>query len=81
MDSKRHALTFVIVTVFLDAVGFGIITPILPQFLISLAGISLSEASAIAGYLVVSYAILQFVFAPILGNLSDRFGRRRVLLA
>ena len=81
MDSKRHALTFVVVTVFLDAVGFGIITPILPQFLISLVDISLSEASAIAGYLVVSYAILQFVFAPILGNLSDRFGRRRVLLA
>lgn len=80
MESKRHALTFVTITVFIDSLGFGIIMPILPQFLMSLADINLSEASSIAGYLVVSYALLQFVFAPILGNLSDRFGRKRILL-
>lgn len=80
MDTKRHALTFVTVTVFIDTVGFGIIMPVLPQFLMSLTDISLPEASAIAGYLLVSYALLQFVFAPILGNLSDRYGRKRVLL-
>lgn len=65
---------------FLDTVGFGIIMPVLPEFLMSLSEITLAEASAIAGYLVVSYALLQFVFAPILGNLSDRYGRRKVLL-
>ena len=80
MDRKRHSLIFVTVTVFLDTVGFGIIMPVLPQFLMSLSEITLSEASAIAGYLVVSYALLQFVFAPIIGNLSDRYGRRKVLL-
>lgn len=80
MDTKRHALTFVTITVFIDTVGFGIIMPVLPQFLTSLANISLAEASAIAGYLLVSYALLQFVFAPILGNLSDHYGRKRVLL-
>jgi DHA1 family tetracycline resistance protein-like MFS transporter len=80
MDTKRHALTFVTTTVFIDTVGFGIIMPVLPQFLTSLANISLPEASAIAGYLLVSYALLQFVFAPILGNLSDHYGRKRVLL-
>ena len=80
MDNKRHTLVFVTMTVFLDTVGFGIIMPVLPQFLMSLSEITLAEASAIAGYLVVSYALLQFVFAPIIGNLSDRFGRRKVLL-
>ena len=80
MSSKRHALTFVTITVFIDTVGFGVIMPVLPEFLVQLTGGSLPESSAIAGYLVVFYASLQFLFAPILGNLSDRYGRRRVLL-
>ncbi|MEM9621025.1 MAG: TCR/Tet family MFS transporter [Pseudomonadota bacterium] len=80
MNTKRHALIFVTITVFLDTVGFGLIMPVLPQFLMELTGRDLSETSKIAGYLVVSYAILQFLFAPIIGNLSDRFGRRPVLL-
>jgi DHA1 family tetracycline resistance protein-like MFS transporter len=73
-------LVFVTFTVFLDTVGFGIIMPILPSFLMELATVTLPEASALAGYLVVAYAGLQFLFAPIIGNLSDRFGRRPVLL-
>lgn len=80
MTPKKHALVFVTITVFLDTVGFGIIMPVLPQFLMELSQVTLAEASAIAGYLVVAYAGLQFVFAPIIGNLSDRFGRRPVLL-
>jgi len=80
MSSKRHALTFVTITVFIDTVGFGVIMPVLPEFLTELTGGSLSESSAIAGYLVVFYASLQFLFAPIIGNLSDRYGRRSVLL-
>jgi DHA1 family tetracycline resistance protein-like MFS transporter len=78
--NRKHALTFVTMTVFLDTVGFGIVTPVLPELLMELTGRGLSSTSAIAGYLVVSYAVLQFLFAPILGNLSDRFGRRPVLL-
>ena len=80
MNSKRHALTFVTITVFIDTVGFGVIMPVLPEFLMQLTGGDLSESSAIAGYLVVFYAALQFLFAPIIGNLSDRYGRRSVLL-
>lgn len=80
MNSKRHTLTFVTITVFLDTVGFGILMPVLPEFLMQLSGGTLAEASMLAGYLVASYAALQFLFAPVLGNLSDRFGRRKVLL-
>ncbi|MEM7078395.1 MAG: TCR/Tet family MFS transporter [Pseudomonadota bacterium] len=80
MDAKRHALTFVTITVFLDTVGFGLIVPVLPAFLMELTGQSLSETSQIAGYLVACFAFLQFLFAPLIGNLSDRFGRRPVLL-
>ncbi len=80
MDSKRHALTFVTVTVFIDTVGFGVIMPVLPEFLMELTNQDLSSTSAIAGYLVAFYAALQFLFAPVIGNLSDRFGRRKVLL-
>ncbi len=81
MNNKKYALTFATITVFLDTVGFGIIMPVLPEFLMQLTSASLSEVSSIAGYLVVCYAGLQFFFAPVIGNLSDRYGRRKVLLA
>ncbi|MEM7098722.1 MAG: TCR/Tet family MFS transporter [Pseudomonadota bacterium] len=77
---KKHALTFVTVTVFLDTVGFGLIMPVLPQFLMELSNVKLAEASSIAGLLLVCYALLQFLFSPIAGNLSDRYGRRPILL-
>ena len=80
MNHKRHALTFVTITVFIDTVGFGVIMPVLPEFLMQLTGQGLSGASSTAGYLVVFYAALQFLFAPVIGNLSDRYGRRSVLL-
>lgn len=77
---KKHALTFVTITVFLDTVGFGIIVPILPEFLVLIGNISLSEASALSGYLIFSYAVTNFVFAPLLGNLSDAHGRKPLLV-
>lgn len=77
---KKHALIFVTITVFLDTVGFGIIVPILPQFLVLVGQVSLSEASALSGYLIFSYAITNFLFAPLLGNLSDAYGRKRLLV-
>lgn len=80
LQRKKHALTFVTITVFIDVVGFGIIIPVLPELLMELSGNGLSGASVSFGYLVATYAILQFVFAPVLGNLSDRFGRRPLLL-
>jgi DHA1 family tetracycline resistance protein-like MFS transporter len=62
-------------------IGVGIILPVLPELLEQLTGGGVSEAAAIGGYLVFCYAFMQFVFSPVLGNLSDRFGRRPVLLA
>ena len=79
--SKKHALTFITITLFIDAAGFGIVVPVLPELLMELSGESLSAASKWSGWLIATYAALQFLFAPVLGNLSDRFGRRPLLLA
>jgi DHA1 family tetracycline resistance protein-like MFS transporter len=76
-----HAVAFVAITVLLDMVGFGLILPIMPTLLMELTGESVSRAAIYGGWLTFVYAVMQFLFAPILGNLSDRFGRRPVLLA
>ena len=64
----------------MDSLGFGIIIPIMPELIISLTGVGTSEASEIGGYLLFAYAVCQFIFSPIIGGLSDKFGRRPVLL-
>ena len=76
----QAALGFILVTVLIDVIGLGIIIPVLPALIRELIGGDLSQASAIGGWLMFSYAVMQFLCAPILGNLSDRFGRRPVLL-
>src|SRR3569832_2980320 len=81
LTSSRAALTFVLLTVFIDSLGFGIIIPSLPTVITQLTGLSISESSDWGGYLMAVYALLQFFMAPIFGNLSDRVGRRPVLLA
>jgi DHA1 family tetracycline resistance protein-like MFS transporter len=78
---RKHALIFVAITVLLDVIGFGLILPVLPALLVELTGEDLSRAAVWGGWLALVYAITQFTCAPILGNLSDRFGRRPVLLA
>jgi DHA1 family tetracycline resistance protein-like MFS transporter len=79
-QQQGHALAFIAVTLLLDTIGFGLIMPVIPRLLVELTGESLSRAAVYGGWLGFVYAAMQFVFAPILGNLSDRFGRRRVLL-
>ena len=76
----KSALLFVLVTVLLDSMGFGVIIPVMPELIMELTGEGLSRAAVYSGWLGFVYAALQFLFAPILGNLSDRFGRRPVLL-
>ena len=78
--SKRSIMLFVCAIVFFDAVGFGLLMPIMPELLEDVADLSLSDGATIAGLLLTTFAIMQFIFAPILGGLSDRFGRRPVLL-
>lgn len=74
------AIRFVLATMFVNSVGFGIIIPSFPQLIMSLGDASLSRATAIGGLLSLTYALFQFLFGPVMGNLSDRFGRRPVLL-
>ena len=81
MSLRKHGLIFVAVTVLLDTIGFGLIVPVMPRLLVELTGDTVSRAAIDGGWLSLAYAATQFVFAPVLGNLSDRFGRRPVLLA
>ncbi|MDB5506545.1 MAG: tetracycline resistance efflux pump [Devosia sp.] len=78
---SRLTLACILITILLDMIGLGIIIPVLPRLLEELTGGSVADAAVIGGYLVFVYALMQFVFAPVLGNLSDRYGRRPVLLA
>ena len=77
---NSKAIFFILVTVLIDVIGIGIIIPIMPSLYQELSGGSISEASQYSAYLVFIYAIMQFIFSPIIGGLSDQYGRRPVLL-
>ncbi len=77
---RKHALTFIFITVLIDVTGFGLIIPVLPELIMALSGEDLGGAATYAGLLLFVYALMQFLFSPVIGNLSDRFGRRPVLL-
>ena len=76
----RRAVAFVFVTVLINAMGIGIIMPVMPDLIRELTDLPLGAAALWGGYLSFVYALMQFVFGPALGNLSDRLGRRPVLL-
>lgn len=76
----KHALAFVLLTILIDSMGFGIIMPVMPKLIVELTGQTVPHATLIAGFLLTTYAVLQFVCGPIMGNLSDRYGRRPVLI-
>lgn len=78
---EKRALLFLFVTVLIDAIGFGIVIPVFPGLITGLTGRSLAGAAQIAGWISFLYAAVQFLCGPIIGGLSDRFGRRPVLLA
>ncbi|MDX2237753.1 MAG: TCR/Tet family MFS transporter [Hyphomonadaceae bacterium] len=80
MKSEKRALAFILLAMLIDTMGFGIVMPVLPQLLVELTGVTVSEATRQAGWLLVTFAALQFACSPLLGALSDRFGRRPVLL-
>ena len=74
--ASPHAVIFVIVTVFIDMMGFGLIMPVLPALIEEVGHVSLARASVIGGWMFFAFALAQFLFSPLMGNLSDRFGRR-----
>jgi DHA1 family tetracycline resistance protein-like MFS transporter len=79
-SKKQAALGFIFITLLIDVTGLGIIIPVLPKLIETLIHGDLSQASRYAGLLTLAYAVMQFIFAPVLGNLSDKYGRRPVLL-
>ena len=79
-NKPNAALGFIFITVLVDVIGLGIIIPIVPKLIENLTGLGINEASKYGGFLVFSFALMQFIFSPILGALSDQFGRRPILL-
>ncbi|QIL74789.1 TCR/Tet family MFS transporter [Hymenobacter sp. HDW8] len=79
-ENRKAALGFIFITLLLDVIGFGIIIPVLPTLIRELIGGTLSEAAQYGGWMLFAFAGMQFLFSPVLGNLSDQYGRRPVLL-
>ena len=77
---NRLALVFILVTVMIDSIGIGIIFPVMPDLMREVTGADLASASLWGGLLATSFAAMQFLCGPIVGNLSDRYGRRPVML-
>lgn len=76
----KAAVNFIFITVLIDITGFGIIIPVLPGLLEGMMGVDANEAAVYGGYLLFAFAITQFLFSPFMGNLSDQYGRRPIIL-
>lgn len=79
-NTYKRSLTLIFITLLVDVIGIGIIIPIIPKLLETLGNYTVSEASAVGAWMVVAFALPQFLFSPIMGGLSDRYGRRPVLI-
>lgn len=79
-NSIDKSFIFIFITILIDMMGIGIIVPVFPKLIESLTGETIENAALIGGFLIASYAAAQFLFAPIMGELSDRFGRKPILL-
>ncbi|AJQ95702.1 MFS transporter [Gynuella sunshinyii] len=80
LTGQKSKFTFVLITVFIESVGLGIMLPVMPRLLVELGGGDIGDAAAYGGILIFVYALMQFIFAPLLGRLSDHFGRRPIIL-
>jgi DHA1 family tetracycline resistance protein-like MFS transporter len=76
----RLPVIFIMITVTLDAMGIGLILPVMPDLIAEVRGVSVTDAALWGGILSAAYAVMQFGFSPTIGSLSDRFGRRPILL-
>lgn len=80
VNKKSAAIGFIFITMLIDITGWGIIIPVIPKLIKELINGDISDAAKYGGWLTFAYAITQFIFAPVIGNLSDKFGRRPVIL-
>jgi len=80
VQNRKAAVPFILITILIDMLGIGLIIPVLPKLVTTMYGATLSEGSTVFGWFVASYALMQFLFSPVLGNLSDTFGRRPIIL-
>lgn len=78
--ARRAALIFVFFTVLIDVLAFGLIIPVLPNLIMHVGGFDFGRAAIVSGWFSMAFSAIQFLAAPVLGALSDRFGRRRVIL-
>ncbi len=77
---RKAALGFIFVTLLVDVTGFGVIIPVIPKLLSEMMNVGIAEASSYGGWLLAAFAVMQFLCSPLIGNLSDQYGRRPVLL-
>lgn len=77
---RPAAVGFIFITLLIDVMGFGIVIPVFPRLIVELTGTDLSGAAAWGGWLMTAYTLMQFLAAPVMGALSDQYGRRPILL-
>ena len=81
MNQRKPAIPFILITALIDSISFGIIIPVFPKLIMGMENCTIEEASILGSGMMSVFALSQFLFSPIMGNLSDRYGRRPVLLA
>lgn len=79
-EKQTKGLIFILLTICIDSIGLGIIIPSLPSLIADATHLSINESSKYSGIVLATYALMQFLFSPLIGNLSDRYGRRPIIL-
>jgi DHA1 family tetracycline resistance protein-like MFS transporter len=80
MKTRKAAIGFIFVTLLIDVIGWGIIIPVMPGLISRMENVDTGNASSLNGWMLFAFSLTQFIFAPLVGNLSDKFGRRPILL-
>lgn len=80
MSTRKAAIGFIFVTLLIDVIGWGIIIPVMPTLISTMENVEVGDASSLNGWMLFAFSLTQFLFAPLVGNLSDKYGRRPILL-